>query len=131
MREAENNNSNLRVGITYLETGIPQTIMRRGFEEGAGRPRIVPKNIQDPNELPKLLNKRLKDFSILEKKAYNRIASRNTYIKEKVEFKEGITADKYKKNLNKKVKDFTKVEKREYNRLSKIENRMKKKYSSV
>ena len=118
-----------RVDITYLESDIPQQIMRRGFGEGAGRPRIITPDISDPNQLQGILGKKLKDFSKLERKAYNRVASRNTYIKEKVEFQEGTNKTKYLKSLGKKVRELSKKEKKEYNRLAQIENRLKKKYS--
>ena len=122
--------NNPRIDITYLETGTPQQIMRRGFSEGAGRPRIITPQISDPNQLQGVLKKELKDFSYLEKKAYNRLASRNTYIREKVEFQEGTNKNKYLKGLGKKIKELTKKEKAEYNRLAKIESRLKKKYSN-
>mgnify|MGYP003647945664 CR=1 FL=1 len=121
---------NKRIDITYLETDIPQQIIRRGFGEGAGRPRITTPQISDPNQLQGVLQKKLKDFSYLEKKAYNRLASRNTYIREKVEFQEGTNKNKYLKGLGKKIKELTKNEKKEYNRLAKIESRMKKKYNN-
>ena len=114
-----------RVDISYLENDAPQVIMRRGFHS-KGRPRIVPKEITELSELREALGKRVKDYTDLERKTYNRLASRNTYVKEKVKETENNTAQDYKKNMNKKIKDFSKEEKREYNRLAKKENRIKK-----
>lgn len=114
-----------RVDITYLENDIPQTIMRRGFNQ-KGRPRIIPKELTNIKDLGKALNKRVKDFTELERKSYNRLASRETYVKEKVKEMEKYTAKEYKQSLGKKIKDFTKKEKKEYDRLSKIQQRIKK-----
>lgn len=116
--------SSERVDISYLKSGIPQTLMRRGFHN-RGRPRIVPLEAKTPSQLRKDLGKKVKELTKLERKAYNRLASRQTYVREKTKVLEGNTAKQYKKKLNKPIKKFTKPQLKEYNRLSKIENRIK------
>tara|TARA_R110001632_G_C11345694_1_gene417884 strand:+ start:36 stop:428 length:393 start_codon:yes stop_codon:yes gene_type:complete len=117
-----------RSDIRYLETGVPQSILRKGFNE-RGRPRTNPIDPIKPAELKVLFNKPLKEFTYLQRRSYNRLASRRTYAKEKVRALEGMTSTEFKRNLNKKIKDFTKKEKREYNRLSKMEERTEKNLS--
>ena len=118
-----------RVDVIHLESDIPQTIMRKGFHN-RGRPRVVPLDPLRPDELKVILNKPIKEFSYLERKSYNRLASRRTYAKEKIIALECQTASQYKQKLGKKIKDFNKTEKIEYNRLSKIEERIENNLST-
>ena len=116
-----------RVDITYLENDIPQTIMRRGFNQ-KGRPRIIPKELTNIKDLGKALNKRVKDFTELERKSYNRLASRIDYAKTRQQEISGQTSTQYKEKIGKKIKDMTTEQKRTYNRLAKQEERLIKKY---
>jgi exonuclease VII large subunit len=116
--------SSERVDISYLKSGTPQVIMRRGFHN-KGRPRIVPLEAKTPSQFRKELGKSVKDMTKLQRKSYNRLASRLTYAKEKTKVEAGLTAKDYKKKINKPIKKFNKSQLKEYNRLSKIENRIK------
>lgn len=115
-----------RVDVRYLENDTPQQIMRGGFNK-KGRPRTFPLNIEDPKDLKDILNKPHKDFTDLEKRAYNRLASRNTYADEVVRYTETETSKQYKEKLGKKLKNFTKDELKEYNRIAQKESRIKEK----
>jgi hypothetical protein len=113
-----------RIDVRYLENDTPQQIMRGGFKQ-KGRPRTAPFNIDTPKQLSNILNKPFREFTELERRAYNRLASRNTYAEELMKFEEVDTAEKYKEKLGKKIKDFNQAEIKEYNRLAKKESRIK------
>jgi hypothetical protein len=114
-----------RIDVRHLESQAPQQIYRKGFHD-KGRPRTFPVEPIRPTDLKDFFNKPLNEMTYLQRKTYNRLASRRTYAKEKIIAQEGFTAKEYKKKLNKKIKDFTKKEKKEYNRLAKIQERIEK-----
>ena len=118
-----------RIDLNLLGSGRPQVIMRRGFHN-RGRPQIVPiGNTRNPTQFRKSLGKKVKDMTPAQRRAYNRIASRQTYAREKTQQIEGLDATEYKKILKKPIKKFTKQEKQKYDRLSKTESRIKKNIS--
>jgi len=102
--------------------GVPQTFIQN--KHTVGRPRIVPYYGEDNIRLKEDLNITIKGMSAEQRRAYNRLAKRKEYAKQKVRESEGMTASEYKKYLNKKIKDFTKDELREYYRLNKAESRI-------
>lgn len=102
--------------------GVPQTFIQN--KKTVGRPRIVPYYGEDNIQLKQDLNMTIKGMSQEQRRAYNRLAKRKEYAKQKVREEEGMTATEYKKYLNKKIKDFTKDELREYYRLNKAESRI-------
>ena len=103
--------------------GVPQTFIQN--KETVGRPRIVPYFGEDNIELKQNLGLSIKGMSQEQRRAYNRLAKRKEYAKQKVREEEGgMTASEYKRFLNKKIKDFSKDELREYYRLNKAESRI-------
>tara|TARA_R100000541_G_scaffold59280_1_gene72600 strand:- start:183 stop:551 length:369 start_codon:yes stop_codon:yes gene_type:complete len=115
-----------RVDITFLENDMPQVIMRKGFHT-RGRPRITPKELTDNKKLLKALGKKVKELKPIQRKTYNRIASRNSYSSELIRRSEKNTSKEYKEKIGKKIKDFTKKQKQEYDRLARKESRLKHK----
>tara|TARA_B110000285_G_C15017569_1_gene559841 strand:- start:123 stop:545 length:423 start_codon:yes stop_codon:yes gene_type:complete len=103
--------------------GVPQTFIQNKLT--VGRPRIVPYYGEDNIELKENLGMSIKGMSKEQRRAYNRLAKRKEYAKQKVREEEGgMTATEYKNYLNKKIKDFSKEELREYYRLNKAESRV-------
>ena len=103
--------------------GVPQTFIQN--KQTVGRPRIVPYFGEDNIELKQNLGMTIKGMSQEQRRAYNRLAKRKEYAKQKVREEEGgMTATEYKNYLNKKIKDFSKDELREYYRLNKAETRI-------
>tara|TARA_R110002012_G_scaffold4047_2_gene18729 strand:+ start:862 stop:1284 length:423 start_codon:yes stop_codon:yes gene_type:complete len=103
--------------------GVPQTFIQN--KQTVGRPRIVPYFGEDNIELKQNLGMTIKGMSQEQRRAYNRLAKRKEYAKQKVREEEGgMTATEYKNYLNKKIKDFSKDELREYYRLNKAESRI-------
>lgn len=103
--------------------GVPQTFIQN--KQTVGRPRIVPYFGEDNIELKQNLGMTIKGMSQEQRRAYNRLAKRKEYAKQKVREEEGgMTATEYKNYLNKKIKDLSKDELREYYRLNKAESRI-------
>ena len=107
---------------TRVVKGTPQTFIQN--KKSAGRPRIVPYFGEDNIELKKNLGFTIKGMSVEQRRAYNRLAKRKEYAKQKVREEEGTTASDFKKQIGKKIKDMTKEELREYYRLNKAESRI-------
>ena len=103
--------------------GVPQTFIQN--KQTVGRLRIVPYFGEDNIELKQNLGMTIKGMSQEQRRAYNRLAKRKEYAKQKIREEEGgMTATEYKNYLNKKIKDFSKDELREYYRLNKAESRV-------
>lgn len=116
--------SNQNVSNVVYNYNIAQTEVRKLGK--VGRPRIVPYEFDTPTQVREALNKKVKDFTPNELRAYNRVANRLDYARTRQLELYGETAEEYKKKLNKTIKQMSKEQKNKYNRLAKSESRLLK-----